>query len=355
MNNIGKRIKKLRRKRDLTQEKLADYLGVTYQSVSKWETGVTFPDLSLIVPLSRVLEVSTDELLGAREVDERLKELKDSYLDTFKTGDMDERIRIAKLAVEEYPDNMKWLCDYAWTIWCHAIGMLHDGEEFEAEREKAIKMFDRVIGNTDDDAVKQYAIQGIVQCLCGKGCKAEARRYVEMFPETKVGFEGKDELLGKCLDGDEQIRHKQKLLNWYLGTILQSLLWYQNCDHRYASAAVKGILEAMIPDGNYCSHYFEMSHANFRLAEVAVNDGEYDEAIELLRESVRCAKEYDTMDSVNLGEYSYTAPLFDKLTEDSREWCHTGKGTLFDDIKNVSTWQVFDVIRDRDDFKALFE
>lgn len=37
MKNIGKRIKDLRKKNDLTQEKLADLLGVTYKSVSKWE------------------------------------------------------------------------------------------------------------------------------------------------------------------------------------------------------------------------------------------------------------------------------------------------------------------------------
>ena len=41
MNNIGQRIRKLRKKNDLTQEKLADLLGVTYQSVSKWECGVS--------------------------------------------------------------------------------------------------------------------------------------------------------------------------------------------------------------------------------------------------------------------------------------------------------------------------
>ena len=47
MNNIGERIKLLRKKNDMTQEKLADYLGVTYQSVSKWECGINTPDISL--------------------------------------------------------------------------------------------------------------------------------------------------------------------------------------------------------------------------------------------------------------------------------------------------------------------
>ena len=70
MNHIGQRIKKLRKKNDLTQEKLADLLGVTYQSVSKWECGTTMPDLTMIVPLARVLHISTDELLGMKPVEQ---------------------------------------------------------------------------------------------------------------------------------------------------------------------------------------------------------------------------------------------------------------------------------------------
>ena len=61
MYNIGQKIKELRKKNDLTQEKLADYLGVSYQAVSKWETGVNTPDLSLIGPLTKLLHVKSCE------------------------------------------------------------------------------------------------------------------------------------------------------------------------------------------------------------------------------------------------------------------------------------------------------
>ena len=41
MNHIGRRIKDLRKKKDMTQERLAEYLNVSFQAVSKWETGVS--------------------------------------------------------------------------------------------------------------------------------------------------------------------------------------------------------------------------------------------------------------------------------------------------------------------------
>ena len=64
MEHIGQRIKDLRKKADMTQDRLADYLGVTAQAVSKWELGQAAPDLALIAPLCRVFGVTADELLG---------------------------------------------------------------------------------------------------------------------------------------------------------------------------------------------------------------------------------------------------------------------------------------------------
>ena len=57
MAYIGIKIKELRKKKDMTQEKLAEYLNVSFQAIPKWETGAASPDLSMIVPLARLLDV----------------------------------------------------------------------------------------------------------------------------------------------------------------------------------------------------------------------------------------------------------------------------------------------------------
>ncbi len=61
---IGENIRNFRKTNDLTQEALADRLGVTYQSISRWENGTTYPDLELLPAISEVLGVTVDELLG---------------------------------------------------------------------------------------------------------------------------------------------------------------------------------------------------------------------------------------------------------------------------------------------------
>ena len=65
--NIGENIRRLRRGMDMTQEQLADKLGVAYQSVSRWENGTTYPDMEMLPALSSIFEVTVDELLGLEE------------------------------------------------------------------------------------------------------------------------------------------------------------------------------------------------------------------------------------------------------------------------------------------------
>lgn len=61
---MGQIIKKLRKGHGFTQEELAERLGVTYQAISKWENDSGMPDISQIVPLATIFDVSTDFLFG---------------------------------------------------------------------------------------------------------------------------------------------------------------------------------------------------------------------------------------------------------------------------------------------------
>ena len=67
--NTGQYIADLRKGKDLTQQQLADLLGVTNKAVSKWENGQGLPDIGILLQLADTLGVSTDELLQGRGAD----------------------------------------------------------------------------------------------------------------------------------------------------------------------------------------------------------------------------------------------------------------------------------------------
>jgi transcriptional regulator with XRE-family HTH domain len=70
MNQVltGKFIADERKKKGYTQTQLADRLGISNRTVSKWETGNGFPDVSLLLPLSEELDVSVNELLSGEKI-----------------------------------------------------------------------------------------------------------------------------------------------------------------------------------------------------------------------------------------------------------------------------------------------
>ena len=68
---IGKYIAKLRKEKKITQEELAEKLGVSSKSVSRWETGRNMPDLSLITLLCKELGTTINELLSGEKLNEK--------------------------------------------------------------------------------------------------------------------------------------------------------------------------------------------------------------------------------------------------------------------------------------------
>lgn len=64
MQQVGSRLSVCRQNRNMTQEELAYKLGITPQALSKWERGMSLPDTSILPDIARILEISTDYLLG---------------------------------------------------------------------------------------------------------------------------------------------------------------------------------------------------------------------------------------------------------------------------------------------------
>ena len=211
----------------------------------------------MIVPLARLFRVTTDELFDFRESVEDLKreELKKRYDDTFKTGDINERLVISGEAVKTYPADMMWLNKYAWDIWCNAFSIVDD-TGFNAEREKAIELFRKVIENCDSDEIKGNAITGIVQCLNGKGDHIEAKRYAEMYPDVKVSADEKEKLLMDCMTGKEKTKKQQERIMIKAYNLLEALLLSDLTNE--ALFAAENIIKTLVSDGNYFTFHYQL-------------------------------------------------------------------------------------------------
>ena len=351
MKFIGEKIKEYRQKNHMTQEQLAACLNVTFQSVSKWETGASSPDLSLIIPITKLFHISADELLGVNDVeaDKRYNELKRAYDHTFMTEDFAERQRICETAVSEYPGDMKWLINLAWVISNRSFEY-EDNDRYIAEQEKAIKLFDAIIKNCKDDIIRGDAIQGITQLLGWRGRKDEARKYVEMIPERTMI--SRDAVLENILEGDELIRFKQKRIMNHV----EGILWDLSLMPTVYTDLARDVVNLMFPDGNY----IQFNHSLYYAVKKQINymlkhepNVSADRIRDLLTEMKTYAKAYDKIVFVKPGIYQYTAPWFNQVEEDTREWLGNEGTPMLQDFKEYLAEPQFDNIRNCDFFHSL--
>ena len=120
---IGEKIREYRQKRGLTQDALAAELHVSSQAVSKWENGQTMPDISLLMPLSRVLGIGVNELLGG----DRREEFEQRWQQMVRYGE-DMTLLVAEEALEEFPDDETFL-------YRRACDLYHIGKRKKTDKE----------------------------------------------------------------------------------------------------------------------------------------------------------------------------------------------------------------------------
>ncbi|MBQ2768051.1 MAG: helix-turn-helix transcriptional regulator [Clostridia bacterium] len=173
MQNIGQRIKELRKQNGLTQEKLADYLCITNKSVSKWECGLTTPDLALIGPLTKILHVSADELLGLNSEDtDTEREKYDRAMQKYYDCEVTQlNYAWARAALIDFPDDyryMEWLAyaEYRLALEEYQKADSSGSVEFLNEMtDNALRRYEAIIEKCLEQEVKCKAVMGKIMVL----------------------------------------------------------------------------------------------------------------------------------------------------------------------------------------------
>ena len=159
---IGEKIRLLRKKNDVTQDKLAYHLGVTPQAVSRWESGVCYPDMNYLPSIADYFSVTMDDLLcyngaqKAAKVSEYLEQV-ESLLDRDRVG---EALELLRAAMAEIPSDPRLQLETAQVLSLYA-GMLEESNAGERARAamdaaltEAVSLCRHILEDCTDDGLR---------------------------------------------------------------------------------------------------------------------------------------------------------------------------------------------------------
>ena len=198
--NIGTKIRLLRKEKRVTQEELAEYLHISCQAVSKWETGVSSPDIDFLPKLAIFFGTSLDNLLDfdQSQVDAAVEAL----IAESGRGGKDPAASEAFLrkALEKYPNN-----DLLLTC------ILEDMQEQNADKSRSaeiIEVGERILSCSSDDELKIDVLRILAETYHGMGEQAMAEFYLGKIPGLHFLYY---EIAAAIKRGEERLENIGKL------------------------------------------------------------------------------------------------------------------------------------------------
>lgn len=199
MIKLGEKIKSLRKQKNISQEVFANYLGVSFQAVSKWENGNTMPDVTMIPAIASFFGISTDELFDFNlfETEKQVEAIcAESW--KYRNSDVAKSEEILRKGLQRYPGNDIILNNLLYTL------------DYQTRAEEVISICKSLITSTKDDSVKYDACRILATCYKENGQVDLIKPTLEMIPEI---YFTKLELMASLLDGENSYEAAQKQKN----------------------------------------------------------------------------------------------------------------------------------------------
>ena len=225
MKNFGETLKKIRKQKDMTQEQLAEYLNISPQSVSKWETNLTLPDITFIPMLANILDVTTDILLGV-DIDTKEKRIEsivresNNYINKKR---YEEAEKLLRKELKEYPNSYRLMecLASALSLSISGYNVRHNEEErriIEEKRkpikEEIINLSEKILAECTDDNLRHASIQRLSRTYAYMGETEKAASYANKMPYK---FFAREYLITETLKGTENINiYNNNLYKVYL-------------------------------------------------------------------------------------------------------------------------------------------
>ena len=189
---LGNKIRTLRKQKNISQEVLAQYLGVSFQAVSKWESETAMPDITLVPAIASFFGVSTDELFDYNhfEMEKRVNEIIEESL-PFRGVDDAKCEAILREGLKKYPGN-----DILLNCLIYSIPVPERSDE-------VISICKSLIEGTKDDSVKYDACRILAETYHVLGQYDLTKETIAMIPEI---YFTKLELDAQLLAGEDKFQ-----------------------------------------------------------------------------------------------------------------------------------------------------
>lgn len=359
---IGETIKRLRKERDLTQEMLANFLNVSYQSVSKWERGESYPDITLIPTIASFFGVTTDTILGIKTIEQENK-IK-NYLEQFnclrQTDDGCEEARqLMKQAITEFPGDYRLLSCYLSVITCYSD---NEQEKLLAAKPEAERVYGIIQNYCTNDYIRVRAKSSMCSYLQslskieGSGVDISAiepileempvMRNTRDFKAMMLYPHGSKERNAACAKGfSEMLQLIGEIINRKASKILE-----RDPD---AIEAYLNFVNAVLPDGDYGQSWYLMIFNYGYLGVIRHSNGDDKGALEAFRKEAELAIKYESLPDIT----THTSYLVEGLEFNKAVAFKGGYENIADAIKDalLSGYPLSDEFRASGEFKAIID
>jgi len=175
---IDKIIKEKRIESKMTQEQVANYLGVSTPAVNKWEKGNSFPDITILPPLARLLKIDLNTLFSFHEdlTKREIWKITEELMDQGDTLGYDEVFKQAMAKIHQYPTCGELIIHLAVSL---ESGLLRFNVRDKIEYEKKINKLFEDCACSDDAKVKKTAISMLISTSIQKENYDKAQNYID--------------------------------------------------------------------------------------------------------------------------------------------------------------------------------
>lgn len=348
---FGENLKNLRIQKGLTQEKLANFLGVSYQTISKWEHDDTYPDITTLPTIAKFFNVSIDELLGANkaENEEEIEEQIKAYDNLTDKRLMWDLIRTLK---EKFSNDFRVLIRY--------IAYLSRYSDDKCKKHsEVLAIYENIQQNCTDDQIRITAKRALIELYHSLSKKDDSEisfddceKIILQMPRMRDSKETfsffypqnhpeREENIRKTIEEEILLLHTHFESYYFFNDEFDVNFKLELCNKEIE------FLKFIYDDGNYGKLWQVMIHNYAHLAIRYSQKGDTDSTLTYLKKSAELAVKFDCMDRVSVMHSTlFEGKQFDKYTLGST-YCAkqtvrkrlTEKYPLSDELKNTEEFK----------------